>query len=62
MDAYDCRSGGGVIVGGKLVDEVVATTGGEKFCAVVEASGVRRIHDLRESLGVLSTIEEPRAF
>ncbi len=52
MDAYDGLGGFGVIVGGKLVDKVVAATGGEELCAVVEAGWVRRIHDLRETLGV----------
>lgn len=29
VDAYECLGGGGVIVGGKLINEVVPTTGGE---------------------------------
>ena len=50
MNAHHCLGGGGVIVGGELVDEVVAAPGGEELGAVVEAGRVCGIHDLRRSV------------
>ena len=40
----------GIIACRKLIHEVVAATSGEKLCAVVEAGGVRGIHDLRRGV------------
>ena len=47
VDTDESQGGGGIIISGKLVDEVIPAPGGKKRVAVVEACGARRVHDLR---------------
>lgn len=47
MDADEGLGPVGVVVGGELVDEVIPAAGGEELGAVVEASGICRVHDVQ---------------